>query len=73
MNIDTKLSLVKHVLTLIKKDYKSDKCIGYAPGCPNCQGQILQGSLEEYYDLLKWEKEGFIQQNAKKMAKEKKL
>ena len=51
------ISLIKELLKIIEKDYTKDKCKGYAPGCPNCQGQLLVGYLVDYLDILEWERD----------------
>lgn len=48
-----KIVAVKDLIMTIEKDFGRDKCKSYAVGCPNCQGQILLGYLDNYYDLLK--------------------
>jgi len=44
--------LIKSLIRLIEKNWTKDKCKGYAPGCPNCQGQLLLGSLDDYLDIV---------------------
>ncbi len=47
------IEITKQMIKYIKKGYGKDKCKGYAPNCPNCQGQILLGHLYDHLILLK--------------------
>lgn len=47
--------LIKNLLKFTGEEYSKDKCKGYAPGCPNCQHQLLVGMLEDYLDFIEWE------------------
>ncbi len=52
--LEVELKHFKQTLKYLTK-YKVDKCKGYAPGCPNCAGQLLLGYLYDHIDLLEWE------------------
>ena len=57
LSLKAKLELTKKMIKMIEKDYTKDKCKGYHPGCPNCEGQLLLGYLDNYQHLLEWELE----------------
>ena len=50
------IETTKQMIKFIEKGYGKDKCKGYAPGCANCQGQLLLGYLYDHLDLLTYEK-----------------
>jgi hypothetical protein len=50
-----KIDLTKQMISIIGKGFGRDKCKGYAPGCPNCEGQLLVGHLYNFLSLLEWE------------------
>jgi hypothetical protein len=49
------IEVTKKMIKFVEKGFGKDKCKGYAPNCPNCQGQILLGHLYDYLDLLEYE------------------
>lgn len=49
------IKLTKDLIKRIEKGFGRDKCKSYAPGCPNCDGQILLGHLDNFLGLLEWE------------------
>jgi hypothetical protein len=55
--LEKQIKLVKQVIKMVEKGFGRDKCKSYAVGCPNCQGQILLGYLDNYLDLLEYIKE----------------
>ena len=55
--LQKQIKLAKELLKDIEDGYGKDKCKGYAPGCPNCQGQLLVGYLVDYLELLEWERD----------------
>ena len=50
---DKEIEVFKQAIKFVEKGYGRDKCKGYNPQCPNCQGQLLLGYLEDHLDLLK--------------------
>ena len=55
--ISKKMKAVKTVIKMAEKGVGRDKCKSYAVGCSNCQGQILLGCLDNFLNLLIWEKQ----------------
>lgn len=51
-NKGKEIEVTKQMIKFIEKGYGKDKCKGYMPGCPNCEGQLLLGYLYEHLALL---------------------
>ena len=51
------IQVTKQMIKFIEKGYGKDKCRGYYPGCPNCEGQLLLGYLENHLTMLEVEYE----------------
>ena len=56
LRIQSEIEHFEKTLKYLTK-YKTDKCKGYGPGCPNCARQILLGHLYDHISLLEWELE----------------